>query len=123
MSGGDPVLAEFFASNGCRPEPSIIKGTDFFASAFCRERLGGSMRRRIVDLSCGHKAVARNRNVMECPRCVEMLRQGFDYEAWLRGVSDDWPYDGMIWRKDPCRSFNEKTDLGGRFINDDEDPA
>jgi hypothetical protein len=26
----------------------------------------------------------------------------------------------MIWRKDPCRIFNERTDLVGTFIDDPE---
>lgn len=115
---GDPYLAEMFAEHGVQPEPSRITGTDMLATAINREQLGKNKRNRIVDLECGHKAVTTNKDSMTCPRCVMLIRHGFDYDGFrnLGTVRDE-----MIWREDPCRHFNEPTDLAGNFINDDLD--
>ena len=110
---GDPVLAGVFDRLGCRPEPSRIVGTDWMATALNRERLG---QRRIVDLSCRHKAVTRNLSSMTCPRCVQLMREGLDYEGWLSG--NVHPRDGLVWRQDPCRRFHERTDGEGNFPDD-----
>jgi hypothetical protein len=42
-----------------------------------------------------------------------MLESGFDWDGYrnLRSVRDD-----MIWPDDPCRGFNEPTDLAGNFL-------
>lgn len=113
---GDPVLAEFFAKHGIKPQQSRILSGDWLATAFNREKLKGSQ--RIADLSCYHKIATRNLDRVTCPRCAMLLKHGFDYERWLRGDSDAWPYDGMVWRDDPCRTFNERTDLEGNFVDD-----
>jgi hypothetical protein len=42
---------------------------------------------------------------------------GEDYD----GFRNHGMRDTMVWRDDPCRQFNEKTDLGGRFVDDPED--
>jgi hypothetical protein len=95
-----------------------IKETDYLATAFNRDRLGTSMSRRIVVLECGHRAITRNAGSMICPRCTEMLRRSIetgeeDYETFRRGNMKD----EMVWPSDPCRVFNEPTDLGGNFRN------
>ncbi|MBX3482504.1 hypothetical protein [Phenylobacterium sp.] len=99
---------------GFKPDRSEILATDWLATACHRERLRPP--ERIVDLSCGHKAVTRAARAMQCPRCTEMIRQGHDYEGWINNRQH--VYDGMIWRADPCRHFNERTDLGGGFIDE-----
>lgn len=88
--------------------------TDHIATAFNRERLGLSMTRRIVKLACGHNAITRNSRVMRCPRCTEMLKRSVatgeeDYESFRHRDALDF----MIWPDDPCRAFNEPTDLAG----------
>ena len=97
------------------PSERIVE-TDLIASAFNRERLGTSMTRRIVVLACGHRAVTRNSNSMRCLRCTEMLRRSIetgeeDYDSFRHGNG----LDRMVWPDDPCRPFNEKTDLAGNF--------
>jgi hypothetical protein len=96
-----------------------IVETDHIATAFNRQRLGGSMSRRIVVLACGHRAITRNAKDMACQRCTEMLRRSVetgeeDYESFRhRGHQDT-----MTWVNDPCRCFNEPTDLAGNFTRD-----
>lgn len=90
--------------------------TDHLATAYNRERLGLSMTRRIVKLACGHNAITRNSGVMRCPRCTEMLKRSIetgkeDYESFRHGNA----LDHMVWTADPCRRFNEPTDLGGNY--------
>lgn len=112
----DPVLAELAARHGVKPERSRITSTDWLLTAVNRERLGASMLRRIVDLSCGHKAVTQNAKSMDCPRCAEMIRQGHDYEGWINNRQHT--YDGMVWRDDPLRQLNERTDLSGSYLDE-----
>lgn len=113
---GDPVLAEFLERHGVKPGPSRIIGTDWIATALNRERLG---QRRIVDLSCRHKAVTRNRSSMTCPRCVELIREGLDYEGWISGRVH--PYDDLVWKDDPCRSFHEPAGAEGVIPDEGEE--
>lgn len=54
-----------------------------------------------------------------CKRCTEMLRRSIndgseDYASFREGLTRD----RMVWREDPCRQFNEPTNLSGGFIND-----
>lgn len=96
-----------------------IVETDHIATAFNREKLGASMSRRIVRLDCGHRAITRNAGAMVCPRCTEMLRRSVetgeeDFETFRKGSARDQ----MVWTADPCRVFNEPTDLGGNFKSD-----
>lgn len=119
---GDPVLHEIFALGGFQPEPSRIIETDFLAQAFNVQALKG---KRIVLLSCRHRAIAttRQHNKMRCPRCVQLMKEGLDYDYWINHSQGG--YDGMHWPKDPVRPLNEKTDLAGRFVDDPsfgEDP-
>lgn len=94
-----------------------IVRTDMIACAFNRERLGN--RKRIVDLACGHKAITTSIDRCVCLRCREMHRRSVetgeeDWDTYRHGDGQD----NMIWRDDPCRQFNERTDLEGNFIND-----
>lgn len=101
---GDPVIAAMFA--GTLPQESSIIRTDWLATANNRKTLG--KRKRIVDLSCNHKAITANQYRHRCERCAMMMKHGFDMELWLR---DPWgPYDGMSWPEDPLRGFHERLD-------------
>ena len=113
---GDPVLAEMFARFGILPAPSKIIGIDIVSTAVNASRLAPG--ERIVQLSCRHSAVSKNRRNMVCPRCVQLMRRGMDYDSWIRGVTDGC--DGMRWREDPVRPLNERTDLEVVFVDDDE---
>lgn len=95
---------------------------DVFLMAFNPD-VTKKQKKKFVDLKCGHKALVpqRHRGTTVCVRCTEMLHRS------LQGTGED--YDGfrnhgmrdtMIWRDDPCRQFNEKTDLAGRFVDDPE---
>ncbi len=120
---GDPVLVEIFALGNFKPEQSRIVETDYLATSFNIENLGRG--KRIVILSCRHRAVAttRQHTKMRCPRCVQMMKEGLDYDYWINHQQGG--YDGMHWSDDPVRLLNEKTDLAGRFVDDPrfgEDP-
>lgn len=89
---------------------------NFIVTALNRKKLGD---RRIVDLACGHKAITRATNRCICLRCKEMFRR-----SCLTG-EEDWDAfrhsgqpDHMIWREDPLRGLNERTDSVGNFLND-----
>ena len=112
---GEEALYRIFEITGFDPGFSKIVETDFMATSFNMERLAG---KRIVILSCGHRAVAtfRQGKKMTCPRCVQLMKQGLDYDLWINHRQT--AFDGMVWREDPVRKLNEPTDLAGNFIQD-----
>lgn len=98
--------------------PERIVSTDVFLMAFNSDLLL-KQGKRIVDLACGHKATGRALDKMVCPRCTEMMRRSIadgseDYEGFRHRGGRDM----MAWPADPCRQFNEPTDLGGNFKRD-----
>lgn len=97
------------------PPSERIVARDALAVAF---NLDKNLRDRkfIVDLACGHKAYTRNLNTMVCPRCTEMLRRSIETgrEDW-DGFRKGFVKDTMDWPDDPCRQFNEATDLAGAY--------
>lgn len=99
--------------------PERIVATDVFLMAFNADLLL-KQGKHIVDLACGHKAVTKAQGKVVCPRCTEMLRRSIedgseDYEGFRhRGLRDM-----MAWPEDPCRQFNEPTDLTGNFKRGD----
>lgn len=98
------------------PAERIVE-TDILATAYNREKLGPSMVRRIVVLACGHRAITRNAKTMVCPRCTEMVRRSIETgeEDW-DGFRHGDVVDRMEWPDDPCRQFNERTNLAGEFV-------
>jgi hypothetical protein len=96
------------------PSERII-ARDVLAAAFNAERMirEGKF---IVDLECGHKAYTRALNRAVCPRCTEMLRRSIEdgREDW-DGFRHHGKLDHMEWPADPCRQFNERTNLAGEF--------
>lgn len=104
-------------SNISTPKEKIIR-RDVIATAFNIDKMLKD-KKFLVDLACGHKAYTGSINKCVCPRCNEMLRRSItdgseDYESFRSGIIGDH----MIWRDDPCRQFNEPTDLEDNFIND-----
>jgi hypothetical protein len=77
---GDPVLATVM--KGAKAPVELIVRTDWLATAVNRERLGEDMRRRIVDLACGHKAVTVNVKTCKCKACHAMILRGADYDKF-----------------------------------------
>ncbi len=99
------------------PLESIVRH-DHMATAFNAKRILRE-RKFIVELACGHTVYTNAIDRCRCPRCCEMLRRSVldgseDYESYRSGLVRD----NMTWHDDPCRQFNEKTDLGGVFVND-----
>lgn len=103
--------------------PEEIVRVDYLAMVFNVERMRRD-RKRLVDLACGHKCYTNRIGKTRCPRCTEMLRRSIkdgteDYESYRAGRV----HDEMIWRDDPCRQFNELTDLEGNFLRDEPEPV
>ena len=99
------------------PLEEIVR-RDHFLTIFNADRMLRE-KKFIVDLACGHKVYTGATERARCPRCTEMLRRSIetgqeDWESYRKGLIAD----EMIWPEDPCRTFNEKTDLEGRFIHD-----
>lgn len=79
---GDPVIAKMYKG---RPAPvEKIVGTDYLATALNRDKIGRDVRKRVVDLACGHKTVTKNRTKAPCQECRRMMLDGEDYEAFRR---------------------------------------
>ena len=61
---------------------------------------------RLALLVCGHFTVTKARHHAKCPRCGEMIRAGYDYDAY-RNLGGD---DTFSWPADPLRPLHEKRD-------------
>lgn len=60
-------------------------------------------RGRLAALACGHYTVTKALNRAKCPRCGEMIRAGYDYDAFRnRGGRDEFS-----WPSDPLRPLHE----------------
>ncbi|MGY3581460.1 hypothetical protein ACVIGB_000470 [Bradyrhizobium sp. USDA 4341] len=95
--------------------PEQIVSSEVFVMIFNAEKMIRDGK-RLVNLACGHVAYGRALEKMVCPRCREMLRRSIedgreDYEGFRHGNLPDV----MVWPEDPCRQFNEPTDLGGNY--------
>lgn len=91
---------------------------DTFLTVFNAEKMLRD-RKFVVSLACGHKVYTASVKRVRCPRCTEMLRRSIDssdedYDSFRKGLLPD----RMVWRDDPCRQFNEPTDLSGKFLAD-----
>ena len=70
------------------PVEQIVR-TDILATAINRQKLGSDIRKRIVDLECGHKEITTNITRAPCSQCHAMILNGEDYEAFRnRDVGD-----------------------------------
>lgn len=99
------------------PREKIVR-VDHLAAVFNAEKMLRD-RKILVDLECGHKTYTGARYNAGCRRCREMLRRSLedgseDYDSFRKGLTED----RMVWREDPCRRFNEPTDLSGNFHTD-----
>lgn len=66
---------------------------------------------RVVRLACGHYTVSKGLYKARCPRCGEMIRAGYDYDAFRRlGRPDEFS-----WPDDPFRTAHEKGDCIPRW--------
>jgi len=58
---------------------------------------------RLVVLTCGHFAVTKSLHRAKCKRCGEMIRAGYDYDAFRNlGATDSFS-----WPDDPLRPLHE----------------
>lgn len=54
---------------------------------------------RVVKLACGHFTLTKSLKKARCARCGEMIRVGYDYDAFRNhGAPDDfsWPADPFL---------------------------
>lgn len=58
---------------------------------------------RPVVLECGHVTITKALERAKCPRCGEMIRSGWDYDAFRRCGA----LDSFKWPDDPLRLVNE----------------
>jgi hypothetical protein len=99
------------------PQERIVR-TDILLNVFNPDEFMRH-RRRFVNLECGHKALTSAWERTTCLRCSEMLRRSIadgseDYDAYRYGDGRD----RMSWPEDPCRAFNEPTDLEGNYVRE-----
>ncbi len=63
-------------------------------------------RGRLALLACGHFAITKALHRAKCRRCGEMIRAGYDYDAFRNlGHEDDF-----FWPGDPLRPLHEKSE-------------
>lgn len=79
---GDPKLAETMKRYWKKPPVERIVQTDWVATSLNRSQLGADLRKRIVDLACGHKEVTINARSCPCSTCHKMILDGEDYDAF-----------------------------------------
>lgn len=107
MVQGCETLAALYVRIGMTPERSRIVETDWIGTAYAEKAKLLKPGQRFVSLSCRHYAVTANLREMTCPRCLEMIRHGFDYEAWI--TRRDIARDDLVWEADPARQRNEEA--------------
>lgn len=59
--------------------------------------------KRLVALECGHYAITRALSRAKCRRCGEMIRAGWDYDAFRNHSAPDT----FSWANDPLRELHE----------------
>lgn len=67
---------------------------------------------RPVVLACGHYAMTKALYKARCPRCGEMIRAGYDYDAF-RNLGHP---DTFSWPDDPFRELHESDVNEARFV-------
>lgn len=62
---------------------------------------------RLVALECGHFTITKSVHRAKCSRCGEMIRAGYDYDAFrnLGGA------DTFSWPDDPLRALHEREEV------------
>ncbi|MCA8050900.1 hypothetical protein [Burkholderia arboris] len=61
---------------------------------------------RLVALACGHFTVTKAPHRAKCKRCGEMIRAGYDYDAFRNGGAPD----AFSWPSDPFLPLHEKLE-------------
>ncbi|MCA7889977.1 hypothetical protein LGM58_43165 [Burkholderia contaminans] len=102
----DQKLATLFASE---PDPFEALVTDQTAAMPWKAGSNADMMMkhgRLVALACGHFAMTKALHRAKCRRCGEMIRAGYDYDAFRnRGASDQFSWPG-----DPLRPLHERAE-------------
>lgn len=65
---------------------------------------------RLAKLACGHFVITKALNRAGCPRCGEMIRSGYDYDAFRNRGG----FDVFSWPGDPLRILHETDELTPR---------
>jgi hypothetical protein len=99
----DDVLAEMLR-NVPNPVEDIVldQGKAIFLTML-HKLSGSNPSYRLVELTCGHYTKTRLKKSAPCQRCGEMIRAGYDYEAFKnRGA-----LNRFVWPGDPLRMIHE----------------
>lgn len=62
---------------------------------------------RVVRLTCGHFKSTKATSKAQCPRCCEMIRAGYDHDAFRRLGAED----AFSWPEDPFLSIHERDSV------------
>jgi hypothetical protein len=98
----EPNPVELLASDQALPKLIAITGTANLLTS----------RGRMVRLECGHFQVTKALYRTGCQRCGEMIRAGWDHDAFRRLGAEDT----FSWPGDPLRVLHEySSEVGARY--------
>lgn len=99
----DHLLATLFAGE---PNPVEAVACDQTAAMPWKAGFNADLmmkRGRLAVLNCGHFALTKALHKVKCRRCGEMIRAGYDYDAFRNlGAPDTFS-----WPDDPLRALHE----------------
>ena len=105
----NPELAELL---GREPDPTEALSEDQRTAQLCTAMVWKTgnhpdlKRGRLVALACGHYTLTKAIHRARCRRCGEMIRAGYDYDAFRNlGAADTFS-----WPLDPLRTLHERSD-------------
>ncbi|CAI10408.1 hypothetical protein p1B214 (plasmid) [Aromatoleum aromaticum EbN1] len=100
----NPVLAKLMANE--RDPVEALAGDQVSAKGIWAVGLAQTdllRHGRVVKLACGHYTLTKATHRSGCPRCGEMIRAGYDHDAFRRqGAPDEFS-----WPDDPFRAVHE----------------
>jgi hypothetical protein len=101
----DPVLAEAFRGMPDPREPlRADQGMALFYTTLANAKQAGT-KGRLAHLLCGHFVITKAIRSAKCPRCGEMIRAGYDYEAFRNGGG----FDEFSWPDDPLGYIHNRS--------------
>ncbi|KWW32409.1 MULTISPECIES: hypothetical protein [Cupriavidus] len=110
MAAAAPIVDRFLADLlAGEPDPvELLVEDQTHAMAWKMGQCQDAMMKhgRLVALSCGHFTMTKALHRAKCRRCGEMIRAGYDYDAFRnRGESDRFS-----WPSDPLRPLHERDE-------------
>jgi hypothetical protein len=99
----DQTLSDMFSKE---PNPMEIFTEDQSHATFLNMTSHQDISKgRLVSLACGHYIITKALHKARCPRCGEMIRSGYDYDAFRNlGQVDDFD-----WPDDPLKTIHESS--------------